>query len=97
MEQVTYHPGALAELHEAMAWYENEHAGLGERFHDAVEQTVLDLIHYPVAWAPVHGIWRRALVKGFPYGVIYRKDDEGVYISAVMHLHRRPDYWRNRE
>ena len=39
---------------------------------------------------------RRALVKQFPYGVIYSEEQQEILIIAVMHLHRKPEYWRNR-
>jgi hypothetical protein len=36
------------------------------------------------------------LVKRFPYGIIYRVDGQEVFIAAVMHLKRHPDYWIDR-
>jgi hypothetical protein len=32
----------------------------------------------------------------FPYGLIYALDDGDILVLAVAHLHRRPDYWRDR-
>jgi len=32
----------------------------------------------------------------FPYGVLYSIEPDRVYILAVMHLHRHPDYWKSR-
>jgi hypothetical protein len=31
-----------------------------------------------------------------PYAVIYREDADEIVVLAVMHLHRRPDYWTDR-
>jgi hypothetical protein len=36
------------------------------------------------------------LVPKFPYGLLYRIEPARIYIVAVMHLHRRPGYWRSR-
>jgi plasmid stabilization system protein ParE len=36
------------------------------------------------------------LVKGFPFGVIYRANDEEVVIVAVAHQRKRPEYWGER-
>ncbi len=40
---------------------------------------------------------RRSLVKRFPYGILYSEEESGIYIIAVMHLHRFPDYWKHRK
>jgi mRNA-degrading endonuclease RelE of RelBE toxin-antitoxin system len=32
----------------------------------------------------------------FPYGLIYTIDNGDILVLAVAHLHRRPDYWRDR-
>jgi hypothetical protein len=32
----------------------------------------------------------------FPYGIIYSHDKGVIYILAVMHLHRDPNYWQER-
>jgi len=35
-------------------------------------------------------------VKRFPYGVLYSEEADGIFILAVMNLHRAPDYWKRR-
>jgi toxin ParE1/3/4 len=39
---------------------------------------------------------RRVLANRFPYGIPYAPRPNTIYILAVMHLKRRPDYWRDR-
>jgi len=39
---------------------------------------------------------RRCLTHRFPYGVLYSIEPSTIYILAVMHLHRDPDYWKHR-
>ena len=39
---------------------------------------------------------RRNLARSFPYAVVYLAEPDRVWIVAVMHLHRVPDYWRER-
>jgi hypothetical protein len=36
-------------------------------------------------------------MKRFPYGVIYQTTNEEIFIIAVMHLNREPNYWKTRE
>ena len=53
---------------------------------------------YPKAWTLLDGEIRRSLANRFPYGVLYSSEKDGdIYIIAVMHLHRHPDYWKKRE
>ena len=37
-----------------------------------------------------------AILRRFPYKLIYSAADDGVYIIAVAHGHREPDYWVDR-
>lgn len=39
---------------------------------------------------------RRCLVNRFPFGVIYSVEQGEIFILAVMHLRRHPDYWKDR-
>jgi len=34
---------------------------------------------------------------GFPYGILYIEEPEEIFILAIMHLHRYPDYWKERK
>ena len=48
-------------------------------------------------WRKVKGRFRRYLVQRFPYGLIYVVQEDVIYIAAVMHLKRKPDYWVGRQ
>jgi plasmid stabilization system protein ParE len=81
---------------EAAAYYETQQSDLGRRFlasvQDAINRIVLNPRLYPVVERDVH----RCLTKTFPFGVLFREHSDQVVIMAVMHLHREPDYWKNR-
>lgn len=51
---------------------------------------------HPQAWTMVETNIHRILVRRFPYGLLYSIDKDDIYIIAVMHLNRIPDYWKNR-
>ncbi|TAN04175.1 MAG: type II toxin-antitoxin system RelE/ParE family toxin [Rhodanobacteraceae bacterium] len=87
---------AQHELDEAIAWYASQAPGLGDAFLlEAV--SAFELIQrYPQAWHPFSDGIRRCRLRRFPYGVIYAAVDGDVLVLAVAHLHRRPDYWRER-
>lgn len=87
---------AQRELDEAIAYYEAQVAGLGDAFLLEILR-VFDLIsRYPDAWHPLGAHVRRCRLSRFPYGVVYAREPAGIVVLAVMHLHRKPEYWRER-
>ena len=87
---------AQAEMDEAIAWYTAQVPGLGDAFLlEALR--AMDLIErFPDAWHPLSADVRRCRLRRFPYGVIYARIDGDILVLAISHLHRRPDYWRDR-
>jgi toxin ParE1/3/4 len=39
---------------------------------------------------------RRALVRDFPYAVLFTVENDLMTVLAVLHLHRHPDMWKQR-
>lgn len=91
-----FHPEADEEFVEAVAYYEESDYGLGIDFLREVYSTIRNAIDYPTMWPSVEDEVRRCLVHRFPYGVLYSIEPDGIFILAVMHLHRDPDYWKHR-
>lgn len=92
----SFHPDAEEEFNKAIDYYENIESGLGYEFAFEVHSTIQRSIEYPKAWAVLDGEIRRSLVKRFPYGILYTEEYDGVFVVAVMNLHREPGYWRQR-
>ena len=84
------------ELDEAVAYYTGKGEALAARFRSAVADGVARIAERPHAWQPVGGGARRYRLRRFPYGLVYRVKDDTATIYAVMHLKRRPQYWRSR-
>lgn len=93
----SFHPDAEEEFNQAIEYYEEIETGLGYDFAIEVYSTIQRSIAYPKAWSILSGDIRRSLVNRFPYGVLYSEDQEGLFIVAVMNLHRDPDYWKERK
>lgn len=70
--------------------------GLGLRFLGAAEETTERISASPDVGSPLEGKYRKRVVPGFPYNIIYRVWEDYVYVVAVAHQHRRPGYWRER-
>jgi cytochrome P450 len=96
MTPVRFHPQAGAEMIDAAAYYESQQRDLGKRFlasvRNAIDNIVINPRLYPVVYLDV----RRCLTKTFPFGVLFRILPDQIVVVAVMHLHRHPDYWKNR-
>ena len=95
------HPQARAGLREAAFWYDDERAGLGTDFYDAVDEAIAYIRDCPEA-APVFPGWdeeptiRSKRVRTFPYRVIYYVTGTTIMIVAYSHNRRRPGYWQHR-
>ncbi len=87
---------ARHELEEAIEFYNQRREDLGYEFAEEVERTIERILAHPRAWHPLSPRTRRCLTRRFPYGVIYQIRDDEILIVAVMHLRRRPGYWKDR-
>lgn len=93
----SFHPEAEIELNEAIDYYENIEPGLGYDFALEVHSAVKRSIAFPKAWPEMEGEVRRSLVQRFPYGILYSVEQDGIFVLAVMNLHRKPGYWKSRK
>lgn len=84
------------ELDDAVAYFESQRSGLGLVFVSEVASAVARIEEYPHVWQSLPGGLRRCLLRKFEYGLVYRVRGDIATIYAVMHLRRRPGYWRNR-
>ncbi|MBW7898248.1 Plasmid stabilization system protein [Candidatus Brocadiaceae bacterium B188] len=88
---------AKLELEDATAFYELEYLGLGKRFKQEVKKSIKRIIEYPKACSIERGDVRKCLLHKFPYKILYSIEDDHILIIAIAHLHRKPDYWIERE
>lgn len=91
-----FHPEAEVELFSAIDYYEKQQQGLGKRFGEEIYTVVDRICQFPEAWGSIDKKTHRCISKNFPYGVLYRIKKDHIRIMAVMHLHRKPGYWKKR-
>jgi toxin ParE2 len=87
---------AQHELDEAISYYNNQVAGLGDAFPLETVAAIERIRRFPEGWHPLGKDIRRCRLRRFPYGLIYHAAKDEILIIAVAHSHRRPDYWRDR-
>ena len=98
MKPVIIHSQARAELDEAIAFYEQQRVGLGLDLQTAVERAIGRIQQSPQLGAPYKATeFRYYVIRRFPYILFYAELAEAIWIVAITHGKRRPDYWRRRQ
>ena len=87
---------AEADIAEAAIWYERRCTGLGAEFVRSVDACFAIISRQPEAFPVVYRQARLALLRKFPYLVIYRVFPDFVSVVAVIHGRRHPRHWRSR-
>lgn len=96
MSHVVFDPDARSELLCAVAFYEEREKGLGRRFRRAVDDAIGSICDMPLSYRVLRPPFRRCLIRGFPYSLIYSIEPAHILIIAVAHGKRSPGYWQER-
>lgn len=96
MTAVRILPAARAELRRAVARFDAEASGTGDRLVDEVEQALRRIADFPEHGSPyLHGT-RRVDLPRLPFSIVYRVIPGSALIVALAHHRRRPGYWLGR-
>lgn len=97
MTRIEYDPEALAELRQAMAFYEGLQSGLGLAYLGAVEVVVARAARSPATFTR-HQLsgYRKARPNRFPYTVYFDDIPNGIWIAAVRR-DGQDDSWISRQ
>ena len=101
MKAVWFDVQAKREFVEAAAWYEASQPGLANRFLGELERQLTNIRQHPSAFPILRDVpreleVRRALLKRFPYGLIFVELETEVQVLALAHNRRQPGYWLDR-
>ncbi|MCC7250661.1 type II toxin-antitoxin system RelE/ParE family toxin [Hyphomicrobium sp.] len=94
--RIEFAAAAERELDEVVSYFEARRPGLGLAFAAEVASAVARIEQYPNARQSLSGGTRRCLLRKFEYGLVYQVRGDVATVYAVMHLRRRPTYWRSR-
>lgn len=86
---IRFRPEAEEDLRLAIAWYAEQREGLGDELTDDVGETIERIERLPESYRLVHGEFRRALLRQFPYAIYFRVRS-AIEIFAVFHARRDP-------
>lgn len=87
---------ASIELDDAIQYYNLQADTLGRKFFDEVLETIELISQFPDLWSKNTKSTRKAVLRKFPYNLIYSIFNEKIYIIAVAHQNRAPEYWIDR-
>ena len=96
MRQARFLKPAEAEVDEAVAYFDEQRAGLGDRFEQDLLATVKFATEHPFSGQPLTKTVRKSRFRTFRYNLVYVVDAGEIVIIAVAHYRRRPGYWSNR-
>ena len=94
--EVKFNELAVMEMNDAIAYYELQYSGLGAAFKVEIKKAVNRIIKYPKAWPIVDEDIRKYILHKYPYNVYYSLEKDHLYIIAIAHQHRKPNYWIDR-
>jgi len=90
------HPEAEREYDQAAQYYLRDNPQAAARFYDEIERLIHDVRRQPDLFPVLSPPLRRHFSDVFPYALLYEDEPDRVWIVAVMHMKRRPGYWKSR-
>lgn len=93
---VYIHPDALTEAEAATDWYARHSRKAAQAFVTELGYTIHSISEDSSRFPRGEFGTRTALLRKFPYLVVFRQSGAGLQIVAVAHGRRRPGYWRDR-
>jgi plasmid stabilization system protein ParE len=94
--EVHFHPEAHAEFLSSLAWYGSRSLRAAERFLAEVERVVGQIADQPDFYPRYDNYHRFAVLRRFPFSVVYQDLPSQVYVVAIAHSSRSPGYWQSR-
>ena len=96
MADIAFHPEAQAEYQTAYAWYQSRSQRAAARFEAELERILGLIATNPELYPSYDDEHRFAVLRRYPYSVIYQVLAAQVYVVAVAHSSRAPGYWQGR-
>ena len=88
---------AAAAFLDVVSYYEQKQPKLGRRFKEEVQQTLLWLGENAEACRLRSNGYRRLNLRIFPYYIPYILRGPTLWVVAIAHRRRKPEYWIERE
>jgi toxin ParE1/3/4 len=97
MKKAQFLPAARREFLAEVKYYNEARIDLGTKFTAAVEAAILRALKFPLSGSPSPTETYPIFLKGFPFSIFYRPNNNGIVIFAVAHNSREPGYWNGQK
>jgi toxin ParE1/3/4 len=88
------------EIESARRYLNEQSAGLGGIFLSDLEGAFAKIVEQPMRFGKLETLpdspYRRALLKQFPYAIVFEVLSDEILVVAVAHSSRAPNYWLGR-
>lgn len=96
MKNLRLYDDAQSELEKIFFHYADENADIAAAFYQAVVDGFSRILQHPKIAHQVGQRHRKLVLKKYPYNIIYREAEDTVFIVAIAHHKRNPNYWLNK-
>jgi len=90
-------PLAESDIRDAAIWYEQQRAGLGVRFMEAVEEKFKVIEEHPRLFEVKYKGIHQVFLNRFPFAIYYMEENDRIFVLAVSHTSRDPKIWKSRK
>jgi len=91
--EVIFSELAKLELEDAELYYEFQQENLGIRFKLSIKEGIARIVQFPLSWPLEKDEIRKCILPRFPYKILYSIEQDHIFIVAIAHTHRKPNYW----
>lgn len=96
MHDVIWDRRALSELEAAALWYDEQSPGMGDALLADVQEMLRKIRKDPQIFPKIHPNIRHAVLRRFPYVVLFESEMSFIGIVSIFHSKRNPYEWMKR-
>jgi plasmid stabilization system protein ParE len=78
------------ELEEAFNYYDLISTKIGDKFLNQINECIESILLNPESYKLEFDVYRQAIVKKFPFVIVYTKINSIIFISAIFHTSKNP-------
>jgi plasmid stabilization system protein ParE len=96
MAEISYHAEAEAEIQAATAWYLSRSRTAAIGLVEELERITAMIQQFPELQPSYDERHRFAVLRRYPYSLVYRAEGERIRVIAFAHSRRQAGYWQGR-